>query len=112
MPVAHILMTNKSYISYKKIFREIKDLLRQYNIEISFNKIIFKSDFEKSLLKSIREEFYNAKICGCYFHFIKSLWKKAPNLGLRKKKFLEYTKIIVFSFKLEPFILMKNKKNS
>lgn len=80
-------MTNKSYISYKKIFREIRDLLRQYNIEISFNKIIFKCDFEKSLLKSIREEFDNAKICGCYFHFIKSLWKKARNLGLTKKNF-------------------------
>jgi hypothetical protein len=96
MPIAHVLMTNKSYLSYKKIFREIKDLIKQYNIDISFDRIIFKCDFEKSLLKSIREEFEKVKICGCFFHFIKSLWKKARNLGLTKKK--SYRKYKNYSF--------------
>ena len=63
-------MANKSYISYKKIIREIKNLSGQYYIEISFNNIIFKSDFEKYLLNCIREEFYNDKICGRYFKII------------------------------------------
>lgn len=96
MPIAHVLMTNKSYLSYKKIFREIKDLIKQYNIDISFDRIIFKCDFQKSLLKSIREEFEKVKICGCFFHFIKSLWKKARNLGLTKKK--SYRKYKNYSF--------------
>jgi hypothetical protein len=37
--------------------------------------------------------------------------KKLVIWGLPKKNLIENTKIIVFSFKLYPFILMKNKKN-
>ena len=109
MPIAFILMSNKSLTSYEKIFDEIIFLLKVYKININFKNIRFLCDFEKSLLKAIRNKFNGSKINGCYFHFVKSLWKKMRNLGFTKKKSLNNTKIIIFACKLFPFILKENK---
>ena len=95
-------MTNKSYNSYKKIFIEIKNLFDEYKIKYNFKNTIINCDFEKSLINSIRDEFKGSKIYGCYFHYIKALWKKARNLSLTKKPLLEKTKIIIF---LKKYIL-------
>jgi hypothetical protein len=75
-------------------------------------RIKFMCDFEKSLLKAIKQEFNNSKINGCFFHYVKALWKKVRKLGLTKSKYLENTKLIVFALKLYPFICKKIKKNT
>ena len=72
-------------------------------------KIRIVCDFEKSIIKAINSEFFKSKLNGCYFHFVKALWKKAKKLGLTKLSFLKNTKIIIFGFKIYPFILTKNK---
>ncbi len=72
-------MSNKSFLSYKKVFQEINNLLNEYKINIKFNDYIITFIFEKSLIKAIKEEFIGSKISGCYFHFIKSLWKNIRN---------------------------------
>ena len=72
-------MTSKSYLSYKKIFQDIKLILNQNKIEWNYNKIRITCDFGKSLLKAIKEEFSTSLIQGCYFHYLKSLWKKVKN---------------------------------
>ena len=95
-PVCFILMTNKSYNSYIKIFQEIKFLLENYDLPWKYNDVKFMCDFEKSLMNSLKKEFKNSKINGCYFHYIKSLWKKVRKLGLTKSKYIDSTKIIVF----------------
>lgn len=82
-----ILKSSKSYSSYIKIFKDIKFLLVSNNIQVDFKIIKFLCDFEKSLIKSIREEFHESKLNGCYFHYVKSIWKKILNLGLAKKNF-------------------------
>ena len=61
-------------------------------------------DFEKGLQKSIKKNFENSVIDGCYFHFVKILWAKAKNNGLCTKKYIKNTKVILFIFKLMPFI--------
>lgn len=66
-PVIFVLMTSKSYLSYKKIFQEIKLILNQNKIEWNYNKIRITCDFEKSLLKAIKEEFSTSLIQGCNF---------------------------------------------
>ena len=109
MPVFHIIMSNKSFESYNKIFQEILNLLEEYKIKINFKNIIINCDFEKSLINAIRNNFKEIKIYGCYFHYVKALWKKARKLGLTKSKLLSNTKLLIFSFKIYPFIL--NKKN-
>ena len=81
----------------------------QNKIELNYNKIRITCDFEKSLILAIKEEFPSSLIQGCYFHYLKSLWKKCKKLGLTKSKYLKNTKLIVFTCKIYPFILEENK---
>lgn len=69
-------MTNKSYLSYIKIFKDIKLIIDNYNINWVYSGIKFMCDFQKSLLKAIKQEFNNSKINGGFFHYLKALWKK------------------------------------
>ena len=109
-PIMHVLMSNKSFISYQKILKDIKIFSDNYNINIDEKNIRFICDFEKSLIKSINTEFSKSKLNGCFFHYVKALWKKAKILGLTKFNLLKNTKIIIFGMKIYPFILQKNKE--
>ena len=102
-------MSNKSLNSYEKIFTDLKSLIGEYKINVDFQNIRFLCDFEKSLLKAIKNKFSDSKINGCYFHYIKSIWKKLRNFGLTKKSNIDKTKIIAFALKLYPFILKEKK---
>ena len=102
-------MSNKSYLSYKNIFQDLKLLIEQNNIIWDYKDIKFTSDFERSLLYSIKEEFSSSKIQNCFFHFVKALWQKCKKLGLTKSKYIKTTKILVFASKLYPLILEDNK---
>ena len=62
MPVFHIIMSNKSFESYNKIFQVILNLLDEYKIKINFKNIIINCDFEKSLINAIRNNFKEIKI--------------------------------------------------
>ena len=55
-------MSNKSFLSFKKVFHEIKNLLNEYKINIKFNDYIITFDFEKSLVKAIKKEFIGIKL--------------------------------------------------
>lgn len=44
----------------------------------------FTVDFERALISELTARFPAAKINGCYFHFVKSLTKKAKSLGMNK----------------------------
>ena len=39
-------------------------------------------DFEQALQSAVETELPNTRICICYFHFCKSLWRKVSDLGL------------------------------
>lgn len=60
-PIMHVLMSNKSFISYQKILKDIKILADNYNINIDEKNIRFICDFEKSLIKAINIEFSKSK---------------------------------------------------
>lgn len=111
IPFVFVLMTSKSFLAYKKIFQDIKLLLIQNKIEWNYKKIRITCDFEKSLLNAIKEEFNSSIIQGCYFHYLKSLWKKCKKLGLTKSKLIKNTKKLVFAFKIYPLILEDNKSS-
>ena len=97
-------------MSYQKILKDIKLLIESYNISWDANNIKFIYDIEKSLIKAIKTEFNKSKINGCFFHYFKALWKKAKTLGIAKLRLLRTTKLIIFGFKINPFIF-KYKKN-
>ena len=61
---------------------EIKKIIEDlgYKIENLPNKYML--DFEKSLQNAVKNNFPNAIINGCYFHYVKLLWEKAKKLGL------------------------------
>lgn len=59
----------------------------------------------------MREEFKDSKIKGCFFHYIKAIWKKMKSYGLATKNLLDSMKIIVFGCKLFPFIRLNEKEN-
>ena len=110
VPVAFVLMTSKTYESYLKIFQELKFIIQNYGIKFEPKGVKFICDFEKSLLGALKKEFEQGIINGCYFHYIKSLWKKVRKLGLTKSKYLENTKILIFALKIYPFIQKENKE--
>ena len=66
-------------------------------------------DFEKSLQNAVKNNFPNAIINGCYFHYVKLLWEKAKKLGLCKKNDIKYTKIVIFLLKIIPYMIGDEK---
>lgn len=110
LPIASIIMKNKSEISYINTFENLKFIFLENNIKIDFNKIYFMCDFEIALRNAIKYCFPDAIIIGCYFHYVKALVKKFKELGLLKKKiFVKYYKIL-FVFKLFPYFTSEEKK--
>ena len=59
IPIFNIIMTNKTYISYLNVFNDIKILLAINKIKIEWENILFISDFENSLFKTIVKVFPN-----------------------------------------------------
>ena len=72
-----------------------------YESTIVKKNIKFVWDFKKLLIKVIKTEFNKSKINGCFFHYVKELWKKAKTLGIAKLRLkksltgLRYTKKII-----------------
>ena len=88
-------MTNKSYLSYKKVFGAINDILKELNLDNNFENKFFMTDFEKPLRRILREKYPKSYLEGCYFHFLKALWEKSKRLGICCKKNINITKIII-----------------
>ena len=103
-------MNTKSYTLYYHVFSYIKNLISSKEIKIKFEDINFTCDFEKSLRKALIEIFPKSNIYGCYFHYVKALWKKAKKYGICRKKFLKETIVLIFSFKIYQYIPRKDKK--
>lgn len=80
VPIFFIPVSSKSEFIYNKIFRDIKDILsdKGFNLDEMPNK--FMIDFEVALQHSIKKNFNNAIIDGCYFHHVKTLWTNSKNL--------------------------------
>ena len=80
-----IPVTSKSENIYNNIFRDIIYILKDNGINMDKFSKRFMVDFEKSLLNSVKENFPNATIDGCFFHYSKLIWTKARLLGLYTK---------------------------
>ena len=78
-------LTGKSEFFYIAIFEDVKIILIDNNFNIKDLQKRIMIDFEKTLQKSIKKNFPNIVIDGCFFHFSKLLWTKAKVLGLCTK---------------------------
>ena len=62
-----LLLSAKTCVIYSELFRALKDNAGNLNVVLAPE--VVTCDFESGLIKSIRLEFPNACVRGCYFHF-------------------------------------------
>lgn len=76
IPLILIPMTSKSENIYNKVFTDIFEYISLYKIDINKIPKRIMCDFEIALQNSIKENFSNSVVDGCYFHYVKILWDK------------------------------------
>ena len=80
VPVLYALLPDKKRATYDILFQMIKSQVKEWApTHISM-------DFEMTAISAIKDLFPEVKIVGCYFHYIRSLWRKAKQLGVVKSK--------------------------
>lgn len=82
-PLAYILMEKKSVYSYNLIFEKLKSLMGSCEITN------FMTDYEAATRKALRNHFPQARISGCYFHYVKAINKASRRFGLSKEEKFE-----------------------
>lgn len=110
IPLLIIRMNNKSYECYNNIFIVIKSLIGEVNVNIKYDEIIIVADYETVLRKSIKKNYTNIKLEGCYFHYIKNLWKYAKSHSLCSKILFNKAQLLIFFFKIYPYLLKEEQK--
>lgn len=78
IPVIYALLGNKTRATYKILFRLIKSQIPQ------FNPKTILLDFEKAAMLAVKDIFPETSVRGCFFHFSRSLWRKADEIGITK----------------------------
>ena len=86
--------------TYETLYRLLKE-------NYKFSPCLFTLDFQHSNIKDISNVFCNNNddkcvIVTCFFHLAQCWWRKALALGLRKKKYVETTRVLIFNFKMLP----------
>lgn len=82
IPFVYALMTDKHIGSYRQIMRHIKRRYRRLtNNDLSPQNIV--SDFETGMITAAETEIPQARMCGCFFHFCRSIWRRLQKEGLR-----------------------------
>ncbi|CAC5369481.1 DMBT1 [Mytilus coruscus] len=82
IPFVYALMTDKHIGSYRQIMRHIKRRYRRLtNNDLSPQNIV--SDFETGMITAAETEFPQARMCGCFFHFCRSIWRRLQKEGLQ-----------------------------
>ncbi|KII67378.1 hypothetical protein RF11_05144 [Thelohanellus kitauei] len=75
IPCVYALLTGKNEYLYRKLFSEIISLL-----EYRWMPSIITVDFERSLISSVKREFPQSRITGCYFHLKQALFRKLTKI--------------------------------
>lgn len=91
IPCVYALLTGKNECLYSSIFHEIIVLL-----EYNWMPKIITTDFEMALIKSIKYEFPESKLHGCYFHLKQAILRKLINFKISNTN----TNIILQSIEL------------
>lgn len=80
-PLVYALTCKKDTETYKTIFRHLK--LAASRLNSTFAPRTIMSDFELAFMRAAKDEFPNARIKGCYFHWATAVWDHVSNLGLK-----------------------------
>ena len=79
---ASALLTGKTQQHYDMVFQTLVREMRRVrpNNPISIRMIV--SDFETAVITSVQNAFPGARVGGCHFHFVQSLWRHVQTNGL------------------------------
>lgn len=80
-PFAFIFMEKRDTEAYNTLFEK---LIAMMTPECALNVIICMSDYEAAVRKMCKKHFPNARISGCFFHYVKAINKCARRFGLSK----------------------------
>jgi len=108
LPAAFILMSHKNNLSYKLAFSALSSICQELGLNIQPSYIM--CDFETAMRNGIRSYFPNAKIAGCYFHYVKALWHYVASNGLTTKEKLHDTIKLVTFLKVLAHIEIPDRK--
>ena len=82
IPCVYCLTTKKDENVYIKIFQHLMSLANQKGIVLNPTRIT--CDYELATINALRTIFHFVHICGCFFHYAQSLWRKIQELGLTR----------------------------
>lgn len=89
-------MTNKKRESYNDSFRQL------LQAEPTINPTDFMVDFEAAAISAVQENFPQAEVHGCHFHFGQNIWRHIQAEGLQ----LKYNEDEDFAFQLRLLIAL------
>lgn len=78
-PLFFAFLENKKQKTYELLFDIIKSRFPTWRP----SQMLI--DYEKSAINAIRKKFPNTILKGCYYHFCRSIFKKAKNLGIKSR---------------------------
>ncbi|CAF4728863.1 unnamed protein product, partial [Rotaria socialis] len=79
-PCVFALLTGRSSSIYKEMLQQLEEEAERLQMDFVPNQIT--TDFEKALVKPLREQFPRARHTGCFFHFCQAIYRKIRELGL------------------------------
>ena len=82
MPLLYFLLPNKEKNTYSRVFTLISTFATARGL--LFNPQRFKLDYEIGMLKAIEENFPQARVTGCNFHYMQALYRRVQKYGLKK----------------------------
>ena len=82
VPVVYALLPDKLRETYHSMFDALKRKMAE--LDLTFNPQFIISDFEASLIPTLRHHFPNCDHHGCYFHHTQAIWRNVQRKGLQK----------------------------
>lgn len=81
IPIAWILMANKTRTSYTDVWKFIKE---NFSTLASFETAI--ADFELAMRSALRAVYKGIEVYGCWFHYTQCIWRNAVKKGFCRIK--------------------------
>lgn len=76
-PLAYIFMEKKTFTSYDTIFQNLKLLMPSVEV------VKLMTDYEAATRKALIKHYPNARLAGCFFHYVQAMVKSTKRFGLR-----------------------------
>ena len=84
LPALYIFMNQKSRFLYEHVLQWVINYAGAVTPSLNICWKNFMSDFESGFLPAFRTIFYWVILCGCYFHWCQTIYRKIIEIGLQR----------------------------